>query len=322
MKFLIAGYGSVGRRHMRNLLALGEKDILFYRTCHSTLPEDELNGFVVETNLSKALAHRPDAVIIANPTAAHLDVAIPAAEQGSHILIEKPISHNLDRMDDLKNAAAKNGSQILVGFQFRFHPGLIKIRDVLIRNEIGRPIFARAHWGEYLPDWHPWEDYRKSYSARADLGGGVALTLSHPLDYLRWLMGDAEVLWSAGQKASDLEIEVEDLAEFALKFANGAFGSVHLDYFQQPTAHTLEILCAGGSISWDNADGAARVYSSANHEWSVFPPPDGFDRNVMFLDELRHFIQVIQGQAVPVCKLEDGIKAIQLALTATLTGKI
>ena len=85
MRFLIAGFGSIGRRHFRNLLALGERDILLYRTRRSTLPDDELQGFTVETDLQAALAHRPDAVIIANPTALHLDVAIPAAKAGCSI---------------------------------------------------------------------------------------------------------------------------------------------------------------------------------------------------------------------------------------------
>ena len=111
MKFLIAGFGSIGRRHLRNLMALGEKDILLYRTGQSTLADDELQGLVVETDLKKALAHKPDAVIIANPTACHLDVAIPAAKQGAHLLIEKPVSHSLDRLDELKRIVKKSGSR-------------------------------------------------------------------------------------------------------------------------------------------------------------------------------------------------------------------
>ncbi len=102
MKFLIVGFGSIGRRHLRNLQALGEHDILLYRTHHSTLPEDEIAGIPVETDLQAALAHKPDAVIIANPTALHLGVAIPAAEAGCALLIEKPISHDLAGTAELK----------------------------------------------------------------------------------------------------------------------------------------------------------------------------------------------------------------------------
>jgi len=132
MKFLIAGLGSIGRRHFRNLIALGEKDILLLRSHRATLPDDELAGYPVETDLTEALSrHKPDAVIVSNPTALHLDVAIPAAEAGCHILLEKPVSHSLERLDVLQKAAEKSGSKILVGFQFRYHPTLNKARELI-----------------------------------------------------------------------------------------------------------------------------------------------------------------------------------------------
>ena len=173
MKILIAGFGSIGRRHFRNLLALGERDILFYRTGHSSLPEAELEGFVVESDLEAALAYRPQAVIVANPTALHLQVAIPAAEAGCHLFLEKPVSHSLEGLDRLQAALQHGGGRAFTGFQYRFHPGLDWIQRLLTQCAVGRPLSLRAQWGEYLPGWHPWEDYRRGYSARADLGGGV-----------------------------------------------------------------------------------------------------------------------------------------------------
>ena len=170
-KFLIAGLGSIGRRHFRNLIALGEKDIILLRSHHATLPDDELSGYPIETDLPTALKkYKPEAVIVANPTALHFDIAIPAAQAGCSILVEKPISHNLDRADELERAAEKGGGRLLVGFQFRFHPGLIRTKQLITDGEIGRVISANVHFGEYLPDWHPWEDYRKGYAARADMG--------------------------------------------------------------------------------------------------------------------------------------------------------
>ena len=241
MRFLIAGLGSIGRRHLRNLLALGEEDILLYRTHRSTLPDDELSRFPVETDLSAALAHKPDAVIISNPTSLHMDVALPAAEAGCALFLEKPISHNLERMDQLEAALQNSGKPALVGFQFRFNPGLRTVRQMLDEQRIGRPLSVRAHWGEYLPGWHPWEDYRQSYSARADLGGGVVLTLSHPLDYLRWLLGEAELLAAVTAQLGGLDVQVEDTAEMLFSFESGALGSLHLDYNQRPASHWLEI---------------------------------------------------------------------------------
>ena len=317
MKFLIAGLGSIGRRHLRNLLALGERDIILYRSRLSTLPDDELAGFPVETDLAAALAHRPDAVIVATPTALHLDVAIPAAEAGCHLMIEKPVSHSLERVDDLRSAVTRGGGSVLVGFQFRFHPTLRDAARLLAEGAIGRPVVARAHWGEYLPGWHAWEDYRKSYAARADLGGGVVLTLCHPLDYLGWLMGAPELQWTFTDSVGDLGIDVEDVAEIGLRFPNGGVGSVHLNYLQQPPAHNLEVLGTQGTLNWNNADGSLKIFRAASARWEHLMPPDGFERNWMFLEQTRHFLSLVRGEAASVCTLEDGIHTLRLALQAT-----
>lgn len=336
MKFLICGLGSVGRRHLRNLLALGEGDILLYRTRRSSLPDDELAGLPVETDLQAALDHRPEAVVIANPTALHLDAAIPAAERGCHILLEKPVSHSLEGIDKLQTAVQRGGGQALVGFQFRFHPGLIQAKSLLEQGAIGRPLSVRAHWGEYLPGWHPWEDYRRGYSARADLGGGVALTLSHPLDYLRWLLGDVSALWAFSGCLSDLGLDVEDTVEIGLQYQSGMLGSVHLDYNQRPSAHTLEIVGTQGTLKWDNADGSVRWWAQQGGSstaalsasgargaagWHRFLPPPDFERNRLFLEEMRHFLAVARGETLPACTLEDGIQALHLALAAHRSAK-
>jgi len=328
MKFLIAGLGSIGRRHLRNLVALGEKDVVLLRTRKATLPDDELAGYPVEIDIHKAIKkHKPDAVIVANPTALHLDVAIPAAEAGCAILLEKPVSDSLDGLDTLQQAAQKSGSKILVGFQFRYHPTLNKARELIQANAIGKVLTVHAHWGEYLPQWHPWEDYRQSYAARADLGGGVIRTLTHPLDYLRYLIGDVESLWSFNGHISPLELDVEDVAEIGLKFSNGAIGGVHLNYVQRPPRHTLEIVGTDGTLRWDNADGILQLqrFPAPFASYSdlppapvieTFSPPDDFDRNQLFVSQMRHFIETARGEAEPICSLDDGVMALRLALAA------
>ncbi len=312
MKFLIAGFGSIGRRHFRNLLALGQEDIVFLRSGRSTLPDAELDGYPVETQLDAALAHRPDAVIVATPTARHLDVAIPAARQGCSLFLEKPISHSLVGVSELQAAAAQGGGPVFVGYQFRFHPGLQQAAALLQAGALGRVISARAHWGEYLPGWHPWEDYRQGYSARRDLGGGVVRTLCHPLDYLRWLLGEVAEVRAFTARLSDLEIDVEDSAEILLRFAGGALGNLHLNYIQRPPAHTLEIVGAQGTLLWDNHDGAVRLWTAHEARWQAYLPPAGFERNTMFLEMMRHFVAVAAGGEAPRCTLGDGVMAMQL----------
>lgn len=328
MKILIAGLGSIGRRHFRNLIACGEKDIVLLRTRKGTLPDDELAGYPVEYDLQEALKkHQPDAVIVANPTAVHLDVAIPAAQAGCHILLEKPVSHSLERLDILREAAEKSGSKILVGFQFRYHPTINRARALLQENALGKVLTVHAHWGEYLPQWHPWEDYRQSYAARAELGGGVIVTLCHPLDYLRYLIGEVDSLWSSNGQISPLEVDVEDVAEIGLHFVHGAIGGVHVNYVQRPPVHRWEIVGTGGTLRWDNADGILHHYQMPALFGSfsdappapvihTYSPPEDFERNQLFMAQTRHFLAVVRGDSEPVCTLDDGIMAMRLALAA------
>jgi len=325
MKFLIAGLGSIGRRHFRNLIALGEQDILLLRTHKATLPDDDLAGYPVSTDLQDALlSHKPEAVIISNPTALHLDIAIPAAQAGCSILMEKPLSDSLARVDELEAALKKGGGRLLTGFQFRFHPTLQMARQYLKSDVVGRPISFHVHWGEYLPDWHPWEDFKQGYAARPDLGGGVILTLSHALDYIRMLLDEPDSLWAFAGPLN-LGLEVEDTAEIGLKMMSGAIGSVHLDYNQKPASHHWEIVCTKGTMKWDNASGALEVYSAKDKEWGKHLPTKGFERNTLFIKEMKHFISVAQKKELPACTLQDGKRALQMALAAqqsAQTGQI
>jgi predicted dehydrogenase len=233
--------------------------------------------------------------------------------------LEKPVSHTLEGLEELQAAVRRSGAQVLVGYQFRFHPGLRQLGRLVDEGAIGRLVSVRAHWGEYLPGWHPWEDYRQGYSARQDLGGGVILTLCHPLDYLRWLFGDVASLWAFTGQLSGLELSVEDTAEIGLRFAGGALGSLHLDYCQRPPSHHLEAIGTQGMVRWDNAGGAVQLYRAGDDQWSSFPAPSGFERNVLFLDQMRHFLAVARGEAEPLCTLDDGIQALRLALAANLS---
>ena len=317
MRFLICGMGSIGRRHLRNLLALGEQDIVLLRTGKSTLPDDELEPFPNETDLAEALGRwSPDAVLIANPTSIHLETALTAAEAGCDLLIEKPISHSLEGVEALLETVRRHDARALVGFQFRFHPGLRRIKAWLEADEIGRPISARAHWGEYLPDWHPWEDYRKSYAARRDLGGGVVLTLCHPLDYLVWLLGEPDWVQAEVGTYGLPDLDVEDTAEILLGYDRSGLASVHLDYIQRPPSHSLEIIGTSGLIRWRQAAPAVEIWRSDVKAWEPFHLPEGFERNDMFLEEMRHFLRVVRREEEPVCDLEQGLLSLKIALAA------
>lgn len=315
MRFLIAGLGSVGRRHFRNLVALGETDILLLRTGRSTLPDGELSGVPTFPNLESALDQRPDAVIVSNPTALHLEVATPAVQRGLSVLIEKPVSHSWEGMDDLVQAQQTSRARVLVGYQYRFDGGLQQAKRALEEGRIGRPLAARAIYGDHLPAWHPWEDFRNSYSSRPELGGGALLTLSHPLDYLRWMLGEARPLWAVLASQGGWGIPVEDLAQAGFRFESGAIGTVHLDFLQQPPGHLLEIVGSEATLVWDQF---ARERPDGR-EGRLWFPEEGPapNRDAMFLAEMDHFRSVARGEVEPACRLEDGIAALRMALDAT-----
>jgi predicted dehydrogenase len=317
MRILICGLGSAGRRHLRNLLALGIDDLILLRSGKSTLPDDELSGFPRESRIEEALERwEPDAVVISNPTSLHMEIALPAAMAGCHVFLEKPISHSLDGVEAFEQAMLKSGKQVLVGFQFRFHPGLMQTRKLIQEGAIGKVVGARVNWGEYLPDWHPWEDYRQSYSARSDLGGGVVRTLCHPFDYLRWILGEIVEVTADLNISGMLELDVEDSAEIILRFESGAVGNVHLDYLTRPPNHSFELIGTEGKLQWDNHDGVVQWWSTSTDVWTTIAASIDFERNHLFLDEMRHFLRVTNGEENPRCTLQDGIRSLEAVLAA------
>jgi predicted dehydrogenase len=180
-------------------------------------------------------------------------------------------------------------------------------------GELGNVVSFRVNWGEYLPNWHPWEDYKKSYAARADLGGGVTLTLCHPFDYLRWLFSDeVSKLWAFTSTSAEIAVEVDAVAEVGLHFKKGAVGTVHLDYLQRPGSHTLEITCTKGRLLWDNATAQLRCYRVEDENWQQYDPPIGFERNWLFIEEMKAFLALVRGEIESPCTLNDGINALEI----------
>jgi predicted dehydrogenase len=316
-EILIAGLGSIGRRHLANLVALGWSRVRLYRTGRATLPDANLIDFPVERDLAAALDRRPLAVIVSNPSALHLPIALAAARAGAHLLIEKPLSHTLEGLATLEEIVARHHLHVLTGFQFRFSPGLQQIKKWLDDGAIGTVVSARVHWGEYLPDMHPWEDHRLGYAARSDLGGGVLLTLCHPFDYLRWLLGEiADVLAIAARPHASTGADVEDCVEVGLLFASGASGHVHLDFVQRPREHRLTIIGTSGTLTWHDGDHVARRFCTDTKDWEAVAPPQPYERNDMFVEEMRHFLRCLRGDEQPMCTLRDGIEALEITLAA------
>ena len=311
---LVIGTGSAGYRHLLNARAAGVKELAVLST-GTGVPRGPLPCDVrVENDLERALTSGICAAVIANPTSLHLDSALAAAQAGCHLLIEKPLSDALTGVNELKQEVSTQGLVAMVGYHFRFHPSLQKISFWLLQKAIGEIVSANVVWGEYLPGWQPWRDYRTSYASRAQLGGGVLLTLSHPIDYLRWFMGEVVRLNAMTSSLGGLDIDVEDTALVHLEFESGALASLTLDYVQRPPRHELTIVGRDGVIRWSGTDGAAILDSP--HRQATVAVPERFERNDLFAAELNHFFDSIAGCNATACSVENAERTLRVCLAA------
>jgi predicted dehydrogenase len=316
-RFLIAGLGSIGRRHLRNLLELGVRDILLLRRQNE--PVADAPDLPVFTDLAQALAAKPDAVFVCNPSPHHFAVALPAARAGCHLFIEKPLSATWDGVEELVSIVRDNKLTAAVGFDLRFDPGLRHIKELLAEEAIGRVVAVQAQVGQYLPDWRPHEDYRRGTSARAETGGGPILELIHELDYVAWLLGPVTEVACFAERVSSLEIDVEDTAAMLLRFRSGAIGTIQQDFIQRVGTRTCRIIGEQGTLVWDGFGQSVRL-DRAGKEPFVFAYPE-FQRNDRFREEMRHFLACLDGRAQPKVDVVQGCESLRLALAAKHSAK-
>ena len=319
MKFLVVGSGSIGQRHLSNLRVLRpDSEIILLQRANSSTRVDQLavQPTHVVHSLNDALKFQPQAAVIASPATKHLDTAIPLAKKGIHLLVEKPLAATSERIDELCSACEANSCTLMVAYNLRFHPALVQVKELLAQNKIGKVLSVRAEVGQYLPDWRPDTDYRTGCSARSELGGGVLLELSHELDYVQWLLGPASHVSAIVDRVSNLEIDVEDLAEINLRFESGAVGNIHLDFLQRAPYRQCRIIGELGTITWDAIAGEVRIYTLESPEWTRIPAESATGRNQMYLDELEHFLECTEKRTQPIVSGSDGARALRLALAA------
>jgi len=299
MKYLFIGLGSIGMRHLENLRELTDESIYALRTKVDKYIDKQFN-ITSLTEIGKAMDLKPDVVFITNPTSNHLGYAMMFDD--SHLFIEKPISTSSRNLQDLFTALIKNEKVCFIGYNYRFHPQLIKIRNYLKEVKIGRILYANFQSGQYLPDWHPKEDYRKSYAAQRELGGGVLLTMSHVIDYAYWLFGPQKVVYSKMEKKSDLEIYVEDSVDIVTESIDKIIIKMHMDYIQKNPSRTIEIVGEDGWITWDYYKNELVVCTKKGKERFI---KMHFDRNDMYMDELKHFIACVNNKEVSKITFND-----------------
>lgn len=328
---LFVGLGGIGQRHLRNLRHLrgGEVEVHAFRvrrerhvvsdTLQLVHGEDVERKYEVQVHdeLDAALARKPDVVFVTNPSSFHVDITRRALAAGAHVLVEKPLSHSLEGVAELVGDARLRGLVGYVAYQLRFHPGFLRVQQILQQGLIGRPLFAEATVGEYLPSFHPYEDYRRMYASRRELGGGVTLSQIHEIDFLMALLGRPERVFSMGGKLSALEVDVDDVSSSLLEF-RGAEGRVlpvrlHQDFVQRPSERRTVIVGEAGKVEWSLSGKTLRRYAS---DGSLCESQDHSElaRNALFEAELSHFLSCVESGGAPCVSLTDGAQSLAVAL--------
>ena len=328
---LFVGLGGVGQRHLRNLRTLlgNSVDIGAYRvrrerqTLDDTLHVipgvdlEEKYGVRVCSELEQAFETKPDVVFITNPSSLHVPVALHAARLGCHLFIEKPLSHSMADVSELVAMCEAQDLTTCVAYQLRHHPGFVRVRELLAAGVLGRVLSARAEVGEYLPGFHPYEDYRRMYAAKSALGGGVTLSQIHELDYLCALFGAPRRVFSMGGHVSSLEVDVDDLSLSLLEFARAdgspLFVELHQDFVQRPAQRSLTVIGERGRLCWslsgrflEHCDESGRIVERMDFS--------GVARNQPFLDELSNFLSCVANGEPCTPSVRDGALSLQIAV--------
>jgi predicted dehydrogenase len=329
---LFVGLGGIGQRHLRNLRALRGDSLEVHafrvrrerQVVSDTLevvPGEDLEtkyGVQVHADLELALSKRPDVVFVTNPSSLHVEITRRALEAGAHVLVEKPLSHSLDGIAELVRASQQRGLVGYVAYQLRFHPGFLRTREIMDQGLLGRTLFAEASVGEYLPGFHPYEDYRRMYASRRELGGGVTLSQIHEIDLLLALLGRPERVFSLGGKLSSLDVDVDDVSSSLLEF-RGAEGRVlpvrlHQDFVQRPADRRFTLVGERGKVEWSLSQRSLRRFGPEgelceSHDYSELP------RNRLFEAELAHFLGCVERGDAPNVPLRAGAESVAVALS-------
>jgi predicted dehydrogenase len=321
MKIIVVGYGSIGKRHINNLLLIPNIEIIIC-THRNNVDNSIKNKCKIFESLNDCINEKPVAAVISNVTSLHIQTALKLASAGIHLFIEKPLSNNLENIKELSNIVHDKKLITFMGYNLRFHNCIKKIKELLENNEIGKVISVNVESGSYLPDWHLDEDYRDSYASKENLGGGVVLTCIHEIDYLHWFFGEIKELFAITGKFSDLKIEVDDLASVIIKFSNNIIAQLHLDFFQRPDFRCCKIVGINGTIYWDSTNNIVKVYDIKLKKWIEKINIINYQRNDMYFDEMKYFLDCVANNKNSNNNIDNGISTLKTALDIIESSKL
>jgi predicted dehydrogenase len=304
MRVAVLGLGSIGSRHARNLLALGHEVVGF-----DPRPESDDEPWARAPSPREALSSA-EAAVVATPTSLHAEHTLLALERDLPVLVEKPITVDLLDADRVVALAAERGLPCGVAMNLRFHPGVLALRDLVSQGRLGEIRFAHVWCGSDLRTWRPGTDYRTSYSARADLGGGIVRDAIHELDYLTWILGPAASVIAEVAHLSDLQIDVEDIGAALIRVAGGALVSVDLTYVDPVYRRGCLLVGADATARWDWTRGTVEI-SRPDADAEVLDV--AADVSDTYVAEMRDFVEAARAGRAPRTSAAEGRDAVRLA---------
>ncbi len=290
MNILIVGGGSIGRRHLQNLQDLGYHDIWVLKRRDDPTFASKYKVNVI-TSFEQAKNLNIDCLFVATPTSLHIESLRFAVENNLHVFMEKPLIHTSEGLEQAKALMKDHGGVFFIGFMLRYHPLVKKIKSLLDEGGLGPAFNARFSFGSYLPYWHPYEDFRISYAAIKELGGGVINTISHELDLIQYFFGNPKTVYCQASNFGHLGIDVEENCEAIFEYPDKVI-SLHLDYLQKDYDRTISILCENGKIVWNWHDSQVKI--SRHSEDSMSITLESFEVSQLYVDEVIDFIAGIK----------------------------
>src|SRR3989338_4689086 len=298
IRFLIVGLGSMGKRMIRNLFANNEKDIVGYNPTPERRKEaEEKYGIKTVDDFKKMPPDAFDALIISSPPDTHGEYIKYAISHKKHFFVEHPTTD-----DGYKEIFANKDSGIVMApsSTFRYYEPVKMIKKFLDGGRVGKVLAFQYHMGQYLPDWHPWEDYRQVYFSKKETSACREM-LPFELIWLNWLMR-SEVAEVSGyiSKISDLDMKADDIILANLKYKNGIFGNVIIDVISRKPFRTLRVLGSGGVLEWEKFDSVIKLFNvkSEKTENIIVPkghPETGYlNEEEMYNDEIKMFLDAIR----------------------------
>lgn len=311
MKLAIVGLGSIGRRHLQNFRAVGVGTL----TAYDAAPDQReaaarLFPFAIVTSTLEAALEGVDGIVICTPPDSHLAIAQMGLDRSAHLMIEKPLTQSIEGVEAFLRECDGKQLRVLTAYNWRYWPPMQLVERMLKAGRIGQVRAARTEYAYHLSTRYPGADYRTFYMADVKQGGGCLLDESHAIDYMRWLCGEIVEVSAVVDHVSGLEITTDDIADLTVRFVSGAVGSIHMNLFAWNVHSHFELMGEKGVIQWRRLDNDVRLFDPEINRWEVYP--SGGQLNDMYLEEARHFLACVRGEAVPACDGWDGLKTMRV----------